>query len=143
MTHPAVTDQEILAFLDEMLPPDRSAQIEQLMREKNDLIHRAALLSRRRDQGGHSVGEIWRRRQLSCPSREILGARLLDIVEPDLEDYIVFHTQVVGCRICLANLEDLKQKQSTESDNQSRQKRYFESSAGLLRTQESPNRLIT
>ena len=95
MANSLLTDEEILAYLDEMLPADRSAEVERLMREQSDLKHRAALLSRRRDNGGHSVGEIWRRRQVSCPSRELLGTYILGVADSDLEDYILFHIEVV------------------------------------------------
>ena len=133
MENLSVTDEEILAYLDEMLPPERSAEVERLMRDRSELKHRAALLSRRRDSGGHTVGEIWRRRQISCPSREHLGTYLLGVADPDMEDYILFHIEVVGCRICNANLHDLKSQQQSADDGTIRQKRYFESSAGLLR----------
>ncbi|MEW4489547.1 hypothetical protein AB1L42_15805 [Thalassoglobus sp. JC818] len=130
-----VTDSDLLAYLDEMLPVERATQIEAVLRESAGLRKRAALLSRRRDHGAHTVGEIWRRRQLSCPSRETLGSMLLGVAEPDLEEYIQFHIQVVGCRVCLANLLDLKEKQSQGADDSGRPQRYFESSAGLFRSQ--------
>ena len=134
------TNQELLAYLDEMLPPERSAEIEKELRQSRELQQRAALLLRRRDSGGHSLGEIWRRRSLSCISRESLGTYLLGVADSDEEDYIVFHTQVVGCRVCEANLQDLQAEQASSVENDradkaSRHKRYFESSAGLLRSQ--------
>ncbi|MBT5020268.1 MAG: hypothetical protein HON04_16165 [Planctomicrobium sp.] len=129
------TDQELLAFLDEMLPTERSAQVEKELRQSRELQHRAALLLRRRDGGGHTLGEIWRRRQLSCLSRETLGTYVLGVADSDEEDYILFHTQVIGCRICQANLRDLQAEQASSEEKTSRQKRYFESSAGLLRSQ--------
>ncbi|TWT51538.1 hypothetical protein KOR42_35860 [Thalassoglobus neptunius] len=135
MPRSEVNDSELLAYLDEMLPVERATQIEAVLRESPALRKRAALLSRRRDHGAHTVGEIWRRRQLSCPSRETLGSMLLGVAEPDVEDYIQFHIQVVGCRVCLANLLDLKEKQSQDADDSSRPQRYFESSAGLFRSQ--------
>ena len=137
MRQPPVTDDELLAYLDEMLPVARSTEIEKLLRDRQDLRHRAALLVRRRDQGGHSVGEIWRRRRLSCLPRETLGTYLLGVADPDLEDYIVFHTQVIGCRICAANLQDLQQLHAARDDGSTRRQRYFASSAGLFRSQYS------
>ncbi len=135
MSDSPLSDEELLAYLDEMLPTDRSVEVEQILREQSDLRHRAALLSRRRDSGGHTLGEIWRRRQLSCPTRETLGTFVLGVAEPDVEDYIIFHTEVVGCRICNANLHDLKSQHEASQETVTRQKRYFESSAGLLRSQ--------
>lgn len=129
------TDAELLAFLDEMLPPERASEIEQQLRDHSQLRQRAALLARRRDQGGHSVGEVWRRQQLSCLSRSQLGSYLLGVGDPDLDDYIEFHVHTIGCRICAANLEDLQAVHSEGQAQQQRQQRYFESSAGLLRSQ--------
>jgi hypothetical protein len=60
------------------------------------------------DRGEHSVGAIWRRERLSCPTREQLGQHLLGAAPPDLGDYIEFHLETVGCPYCLANLDDLK-----------------------------------
>lgn len=137
MSDSPVTDHELLAYLDEMLSVSRSAEIEKLLRDRNDLRHRAALLVRRRDQGGHTVGEIWRRRQLSCLPRETLGTFLLGVADPDLEDYIIFHTQVVGCRVCSANLQDLRELHAARDSGTDRSQRYFASSAGLFRSQYS------
>lgn len=131
------TDEELLAFLDELMPPEKSAILEKSLRERTDLQHRAALLLRKRDSGAHSVGEIWRRRNLSCPSRQTLSSVILGIADPDLEDYVEFHTQVVGCRICQANFKDLQAAQVTDESSEHRQRRYFESSAGLFRSQAS------
>lgn len=138
MSDPAVGDEEILAYLDEMLPPQRAAEIEQMLRDRAELRHRAARLVRRRDSGGHTVGEIWRRRQLSCPDRESLGMYVLGVADADLEDYIQFHTQTVGCRICLANLTDLQAANQSDDMGEDRRRRYFESSAGLLHRQIHP-----
>ena len=140
MTQNLITDEELLAYLDEMLPVERSAEIEQQLRERSDLRHRAALLSRRRDSSGHSVGEIWRRRLLSCPDRDTLGMYVLGVADADVEDYIEFHVQIVGCRVCSANLLDLKQVQQSSQETETRRRRYFESSAGLLRSQSSQHR---
>lgn len=127
------SDAELTAFLDEMLATERASQIEKLLREQPELRQRAALLARWRDQGGHSVGEIWRRRRLSCPSRSQLGSYLLSALEPEHENYIRFHLTTIECRACQANLEDLQQAQSaTDEAQQQRRTRYFESSAGYL-----------
>jgi hypothetical protein len=82
----------------------------------------------------HTVGEIWRRHRLSCPTREQLGSYLLGVLEDDLAGYIRFHFEVSGCRTCQANLDDLKNRQTDEpAATDSRRKKYFQSSAGHLR----------
>jgi hypothetical protein len=128
------TDAELLAYLDEQLPSDRAACVERALRVSAAERQRVTLLARRRDQGGHSVGEIWRRRRLSCLTRGQLGSYLLGILEPELTTYIEFHLQTVGCRVCAANLQDLQTSRGTESESHQRRRRFFESSAGLLRT---------
>lgn len=129
------TDQEILAWLDEQLPAERLAAFESQLRLHDSLRARVSVLIRNRDQGGNSVGEIWQRARLSCPTRSELGSYLLGVLPADYSDYIQFHLQTVGCRLCHANLNDLEE-QSTQSQHvPNRRRRFFESSAGLLRDQ--------
>ena len=51
---------------------DRMAAIEEALRGSDDLQKRLTAINGRRDAGVHSLGEIWRRHRLSCPSREQL-----------------------------------------------------------------------
>jgi hypothetical protein len=133
MTKPYST-AELSAFLDEALPQDRMASIEQALRGDEKLVESLATVIGQRDAGIHSLGEIWRRHRLSCPSREQLGSYLLEILEPTHASYIRFHVERIGCRYCQANLDDLRRRQSAQHDQtaQTRRKKYFESSAGYL-----------
>lgn len=130
--HPA--DSELLAYLDESLSVDRSAAIEQLLRIDPVLRKRIAVLLEQRDQGGHSIGEIWRRHRLSCLSREQLAEYSRGAVNPDLAAYIDFHLYEIGCRFCQANLDDLINLMKQKGQRRVQQ-RYFESSADMLRSQ--------
>ena len=124
---------EIEAFLDEALEPDQMAQIEASMRDDHQLLGQLAEVISRRDAGIHSLGEIWRKYRISCPSREDLGSYLLNVLSPDQQLYIQFHLETISCRFCQANLDDLKEQQLGNKEDQSaRRKRYFESSAGYL-----------
>lgn len=127
------TDDELLAYMDEMLPEERASQLEQLLRQPGELQQRMALLLRRRDQGGHTVGEIWRRHRLSCLSRSDLGGLLLGTLDDEQTAYAEFHLQTVGCRVCAANLQDLREAQPDAGTVQQRRRKFFESSAGQLR----------
>ena len=81
----------------------------------------------------HSLGDIWRRHRVSCPTREELGTWLLDSLGPEEEDYVRFHLEVVGCRLCKANLNDLKQKErESKREVTVRRQRVYQSSAGYL-----------
>lgn len=132
MTSP-FSDDELLAFLDEQLPVERASTLESSLRDSSELRERLAGLMRRRDQGGHTVGEIWRRQRLSCPNRTTLGSYLLGALDDELLQYIEFHLETVGCRLCTAVISELKDvQQARAAGSQQRRRRYFESSAGLL-----------
>ena len=128
-----LTDAQIEAFLDEALPADQMTAIEESLREDDSLGDRVAEAVGRRDAGLHSLGAIWRRRRLSCPNREQLGSYLLGVSDKALADYIKFHLEVVGCRMCTASIADLEAKHTTDAEAVGRQRRYFQSSAGYLR----------
>ena len=131
------TDADLLAYLDEALSPQRAAEVELAVRDSAALRHRLTALLEQRDQGGHTLGEIWRRRQLSCIGRTDLAQYLLGQLPPAQRDYVEFHTGVIHCPICEANLEDLRQlSQAPEEDQSLRRRKFFESSAGKLRRPE-------
>jgi hypothetical protein len=86
-----------------------------------------------RDRGEHSIGAIWRRQRLSCPSRDQLGSYLLQVLDSDLQDYIDFHLQTIACPFCLANLTDLQAlQQEPEPQVRQRRQRIFDSSHGMF-----------
>ncbi len=125
---------DLEAYLDEALPPEEMARIEKTVRDDPSLVRELAATQARREAGVHSLGDIWRRHRVSCPSRQRLGSLLLGAL-PDVEaDYLRFHINIVGCRYCQANLTDLEKQQSERADTaESRRRKYFQSSAGLLR----------
>jgi hypothetical protein len=133
MAHP-FTEADLEAYLDEALPSELMARVESALRSEPELSQRLAAINGRRDAGLHSVGEIWRRHRLTCPTREQLGSHLLMALDQELADYIRFHLEVSGCRACQANFDDLKRRQTDEpAAVDSRRKKYFQSSAGHLR----------
>src|SRR5215211_8198232 len=103
---------ELEAFLDEALPTERMAAIEEALRSRDELQKRLTAINCRRDAGVHSLGEIWRRHRLSCPSRQQLGSHLLGVLSREESDYIKFHIETIGCRYCTASINDLKSQQS-------------------------------
>src|SRR5262245_54842769 len=106
-----ITPVELEAYLDEALPPAEMARMEEALRKDKGLMSKLGLVHSRRDAGGHSLGEIWRRHRLTCPSREQLGAYLLETLSRAETEYIAFHLKTVGCRICQANVADLQAMQ--------------------------------
>jgi hypothetical protein len=129
------TNSELEAYLDEALPTERMAAVEDALRCNESLQKQLAAINGRRDAGVHSLGEIWRRHRLSCPTREQLGSYLLGVLPKKAADYINFHIENMECRYCTASIEDLKSQQAaSESDvTKRRRQKYFQSSVGHLR----------
>ncbi len=130
------TPSDLEAYLDEALPPEEMARIEKAVREDAALTRSLASIHARRGEGIHTLGEIWRERRLSCPTRRQLGSWLLGTIEEDLARYIAFHVELVGCRYCQANLADLRaQHDGVEQVVVTRRHKYFQSSAGYLKAE--------
>jgi RNA polymerase sigma factor (sigma-70 family) len=75
--------------------------------------------------------DLWEYYRFSCPKRNTIGAYMLGTLEPDWQQYVEFHLNVLGCRFCRANLDDL-QSQSQETQQQQFQARIMESTVGFL-----------
>jgi len=131
------TDAELEAYLDEALDAQRAAEIEDATRDDSELLNRLSHINGRRDAGIHTLGEIWRRNQVSVPSVEEMGNYLLDVLPTEQTEYIKFRLDVLKCPFTIAMLKDLESQQSEATDqSDSRRKKYFNSSAGLLRRKE-------
>jgi hypothetical protein len=128
-----VNREQLHAYLDDALCESEMARVEQALRESEALRRSLHQAMQERDRGEHSLGAIWRRERLTCPTREELTSYLFQVLEAARQDYIDFHLQSVGCPYCTANLADLHARQK-ESDAQAkeRRKRFFTSSAGFL-----------
>ena len=133
MTH-EFSNAELEAYLDESLSAQRLANVEEALREVPGLADQLATVAGQRDAGVHSLGAIWRRQRLSCPSREQLGSFLLGVLDPAHAQYVQFHLDEVGCRYCTASVEDLREQHAAASkqDSETRRNKYFQSSAGYL-----------
>lgn len=127
------SDIELLAFLEEQLGPEKSARIEEAIREQPELHQRLVRLRGQNVAGLHTIGAIWRRERLSCPDRESLRRHLLGQSPAEEGDYVRFHLEEISCRVCNANYDDLNQAIAHERDSQTRRRRMFQTSAGHLR----------
>ncbi|MEM8864967.1 MAG: hypothetical protein AAGF31_05415 [Planctomycetota bacterium] len=142
MNDSSFTTAELEAFLDELLPPERMAVIEDALRGGDDVLQsQLTEINGRRDAGLHSLGEVWRRRRLTCPTREQLGSFLLGVLDEGHADYVKFHLETLACRPCLASLEDLQSRQSqadasAAGEAEQRRRKYYQSSVGRLKSEE-------
>ncbi|MEM9646532.1 MAG: hypothetical protein AAF989_16185 [Planctomycetota bacterium] len=134
------SDAELSAFLDEALPPNRSAELEHQLRTDTELRIRLAEITGRESAGLHTIGAIWRRGRLSCPDRSELSQFVLDTLDDEAADYIRFHVDEVECRYCAANLADLETSAEANDEPVRRRTKYFQTSVGHLRKSSQDSR---
>lgn len=128
-----VTREQLHAYLDDSLDDAETARIEKLIRGSAEVRKQLSKARDERDRGEHSLGGVWRRERLSCLTRESLSSFLHGVLDADLHRYVDFHIKTVGCSSCQANLDDLKDKQAENAAESRRRKRYFETSARMLK----------
>lgn len=131
-----ISDEELLAYADELLDTELSAQVESMLRGESSSRERLRKLLEQRDQGNLGVGDVWRHARLSCPKRSELGLYLIKALEAEYQDYIEFHLTEVGCSYCQATFEEMQAASIVdEIDHEAikRREQLFASSAGLLR----------
>jgi len=129
-----IDDETLRSYLADAMPGGELARVEKALRDSAEL--RARLEDVRQDRSDanlHTLGAIWLRARLTCPTRQQLGSYLLEALDPGLSDYLKFHLDVVECPFCQANLADLKAKASqSASAVKSRHARILKSSRHLL-----------
>jgi len=132
------TDADLEAYLDEMLDPSDAAEVEQALREEEALLQRLSHINSRRDAGIHTLGEIWRRNQIGVPSAETMEKYLQGGLSPEAVAYVDFRLKTLKCRYTIAMFRDLEQRhsQGEPSQSETRRRKYFDSSAGLLKRNE-------
>lgn len=111
---PEITRQMLLDYIHDALPDTEMAAVERALRGSPELRSMLNEVREDEDQGQHTVGAIWRRERVSCPSRDQLGGYLLGAGDPDLLNYVEFHLTAIGCPYCQANLDDLRRLQGGE-----------------------------
>jgi hypothetical protein len=130
-----ITREHLHAYLDDALTEAETARVEQSLRASDNLRRLLHKVMQERDRGEHSLGAVWRRERLTCPSRERLGSYLLRVLDEPEQSYLDFHLHTIACPFCLANLADLQTLQKEPAPKaKERRRRYFQSSAGYLRT---------
>lgn len=128
-----ITRQQLQQYLADSLGAAETARVEQELRGSEPLRRQLRSLMQEGDRGEHTLGAIWTRNRLSCPTREQLGSYLLQVLEPDLHSYLEFHLETIACPTCQANLADLDRLHEEPAEEASgRRRRIFESSAGYL-----------
>lgn len=73
----------------------------------------------------------WENQRPSCLKRTTLGKFHLGLLDENWNSYAFFHTQQLGCRFCVANLQELSSSNVSESDADF-SRRVFQSTIGFL-----------
>lgn len=129
-----ITREMIQDYLHDALPASTAASVEKAIRDQPALQALVHQIRHEVDRGEHSVGAIWRRERLSCPTREQLAGFLQEILDPAHAGYVEFHLKVISCPYCQANYDDLSRLQAEGAEVRTkRRKRILDSSAGVLR----------
>lgn len=128
-----INREQLHAYLDDALSDTETARVEQALRDSETLRRSLQQAMQERDRGEHSLGAVWRRERLTCPTREQLGSDPLQVLDDAEQDYLDFHIHTIGCPFCVANLGDLQALQQEPAPRaRERRKRFFQSSAGYL-----------
>lgn len=135
------SDAELEAYLDEALDPQRVVELETKLVKDKALIDRLSQINGRRNAGVHTLAEIWRRNQIGVPTKEEMSRFLLQTLSDEQSEYIQFRIDILRCPFTVALYNDLKQ-QAEESEDQkvNRRRKFYESSAGLLRNKNRDKR---
>ena len=75
--------------------------------------------------------EAWEQLRLSCPKRSTIGGYLLKTLDDAWQGYVDFHLNQLGCRFCLANLDDLRRK-SADTGRRRVHEHIMQSTVGFL-----------
>jgi anti-sigma factor RsiW len=129
------TNEELLAYIDERLPPTRAADLERQLRGSEELLNRLAELVQSVEHGEVTLGGMWRRGRWSCPPRAVWAGFISGRLGDGLSQYLQFHLETAGCRICAASVSDLRRSDCSDTDN--RVRKIFQSSAGGLRSRDA------
>lgn len=134
---PDISREMLESYIEDALNTEETAQVEHALRDSDELRKQLRAMMHDVDRGEHSIGAVWRRQRLTCFTREQLGSYLLQTLDPDMQDYVTFHLETIGCAYCQANLEDLKSMHQQQNDEtKKRRKKIFQSGAGLLKGQD-------
>lgn len=107
---PAITREMLRDYINDALPDGEIMQIETALRSDEAIRSLLREVQQEAERGEHSVGAIWRRERISCPTREQIGSYILQALDDDFQAYIEFHLNTIGCPACQANFDDLQKK---------------------------------
>ena len=129
----AISRQTLAEYINETLPAAEAARVERSLRDRPELMALLDVVRAELAPDDHTLGAIWAREHLTCPTRETLAGLLQDILPAEQARYVRFHLDEVGCVRCRANRDDLERlAEEPTGTRAARRQRIVESSAGVL-----------
>lgn len=110
--NPAYSREYIHAYIDGALSPEEADAFTSMAYGDSELRGKIRTVQTEFDYHNHTVGSLWRRNQLTCPSDQDIvdyqrGA--LAIINPEIADYVQFHLTSIRCIYCISTAAELKQ----------------------------------
>jgi RNA polymerase sigma factor (sigma-70 family) len=108
-------------------------QIRDRVAQGLDARRRQALEQFRWEDSGAAdslLTRVWEKIRPTCPKRSTIGRLVLGTLESPWREHVEFHLDQLGCRFCLANLEDLKRETAAEAAPV--REKIFQSTVGFL-----------
>ena len=110
--NPVYSREYIHAYIDGALSPEEADAFTSMAYGDSELRGKIRTVQTEFDYHNHTVGSLWRRNQLTCPSdQEIVDYQrgALAIINPEIADYVQFHLTSIRCIYCISTAAELKQ----------------------------------
>jgi RNA polymerase sigma factor (sigma-70 family) len=76
--------------------------------------------------------QVWESLRPSCLKRSTIGAWRLGTLDAEWHAYVGFHLEELGCRFCVANLEDIERTEAAAGERDLSRERLMQSTVGFL-----------
>lgn len=82
--------------------------------------------------------EVWEGMRPSCLKRSTIGSWRLGTLDEEWRAYVGFHLEELGCRFCVANLEDIERAEEAAGARDLSRERLMQSTVGFLSRHQNP-----
>ena len=118
--NPAYSREYIHAYIDGALSPEEADAFTLMAYGDSELRGKIRTVQTEFDYHNHTVGSLWRRNQLTCPSDQDIvdyqrGA--LAIIYPKIADHLQFHLNSIRCIYCISTAAEWKQSAAKGGTN--------------------------
>ena len=118
--NPVYSREYIHAYIDGALSPEEADAFTSMAYGDSELRGKIRTVQTEFDYHNHTVGSLWRRNQLTCPSdQEIVDYQRgeLAIINPKIVDYVQFHLNSIRCIYCISTAAEWKQSAAKGGTN--------------------------